>query len=125
MDRPRKIAANPLDRVRAKPQKTGVQPMHNAIETSDIYRGAYLLCCGGRVMATRIERGQVNFLIEGEGVVEHDTRYRLGIALVNPVQLRETLNLLRDLVFKKLRPEMEKKHDPHSYRRDRTAQANG
>jgi hypothetical protein len=96
--------------------------MMNAIETTDIYRGAYLLCCGGRVTEAHAARGQVRFVIEGESCIEHDTRYRLGHALVNPVQLRETLNLLRDLVFKKLRPEMEKPHGQNPHRRDRAAQ---
>lgn len=99
--------------------------MLNAIETSDIYRGAYLLCCGARVRDTRIERGQVRFVIEGDGVIEHDERYRCGRALVNPVQLRETLNLLRDLVFKTLRPETERRrdHGADPDRRHRATQA--
>jgi hypothetical protein len=84
--------------------------MLSAIETADIFRGAYLLCCGARVCDTRVARNQVLFVIEGEGVVELDERYRLGTALVNPVQLRETLNLLRDLVFERLRPERRSPH---------------
>jgi hypothetical protein len=75
----------------------------SSIETGDIFRGAYLLCCGARVSGTRMRRSQVVFVIEGEALSEHDERYRLGRALVNPVQLRETLNLLRDLVFENVR----------------------
>ncbi len=75
------------------------------IETADLYRGAYLLCSGGRLGETRYARGQVLFVIEGEKVAEEDRRYRTGQALVNPVQLRETVNLLRDLVFERLRIE--------------------
>jgi len=75
------------------------------METTDLFRGAYLLTQGGRLAGTRVVRGQVFFVIEGEGVAEHDERYRVGRALVNPVQLRETLNLLRDLVFERVRPE--------------------
>jgi hypothetical protein len=94
--------------------------MLSAIETSDLFRGAYLLTQGARLTDTRVHRGQVRFVIEGEGVVEHDERYRLGQALVNPVQLRETLNLLRDLVFERLRPERRRPHDgPHPGIRDR------
>ena len=92
----------------------------SAIETPDIFRGAYLLTQGARLINTRVERNQVRFVIEGEAVTEHDERYRLGHALVNPVQLRETLNLLRDLVFERLR--MENKHAPHPARRHRTPQ---
>jgi hypothetical protein len=101
--------------------------MLSAIETTDLFRGAYLLCCGGRVIDAHVQRHQVVFVIEGEGVIEHDTRYRLGTALANPVQLRETLNLLRDLVFERLRPETERRrdHGPHPRSRDRAAQANG
>ncbi len=79
--------------------------MSNGIETADLYRGAYLLCCGGRIGDTRLARGQVLFVIEGEQVVEEDRRYRTGQALVNPVQLKESVNLLRDLVFERLRGE--------------------
>lgn len=101
--------------------------MLSAIETTDIYRSAYLLCCGGRVREAHVERGQVRFTIEGEGCIEHDEAYRLGQALVNPVQLRETLNLLRDLVFERLRPETERRrdHGPHSRHRDRAPQIHG
>lgn len=96
--------------------------MMSAIETADLFRGAYLLCCGARVAHAHVERNQVLFVIEGESVVEHDERYRLGRALVNPIALRETLNLLRDLVFERLR--MEKPHGTaHSARRTRTAQS--
>jgi hypothetical protein len=95
--------------------------MLSAIETSDIFRGAYLLTQGARLTETRTHRGQVRFVIEGEGVAEHDERYRLGHALVNPVALRETLNLLRDLVFERLRKE--KPNGAHPARRDRTAQS--
>lgn len=98
----------------------------NTIETGDIFRGAYLLCCGGRVGSTRMQRDQVVFVIEGCDVVEQDERYRLGRALVNPVQLRETLNLLRDLVFERVRTE-KRGHHGQAHRRvaHRTAQAIG
>jgi hypothetical protein len=96
--------------------------MMNAIETADIFRGAYLLCCGAHVADAIVKRNQVRFVIEGEGVIEHDEHYRMGRALVNPIALRETLNLLRDLVFERLR--MEKTpHGAHPARSDRTAQS--
>ncbi len=95
--------------------------MPSAIETADIFRGAYLLTQGARLSTTRVARGKLVFVIEGEEVIEHDERYRLGRALVNPVALRETLNLLRDLVFETLRPEKRNPHDPHPRRRDRAA----
>ncbi len=82
----------------------------NTVETGDIFRGAYLLCCGGRIGATRLIRGQVLFEIEGCRITEEDLRYRTGEALVNPLQLRETLNLLRDCVFERLKNEKRKSH---------------
>lgn len=83
------------------------------IETTDIFRGAYLLTQGARLASTRVVRNQVRFVIEGEGIEDMDARYRLGTALVNPVALRETLNLLRDLIFERLRPEKRTHHAPH------------
>jgi hypothetical protein len=94
--------------------------MSNAIETADLYRGAYLLCCGGRIGETRLSRGQVLFVIEGDEVIEEDRRYRTGKALVNPVQLRETVNLLRDLVFERLRGER-RMYGPHPARGNRAS----
>jgi hypothetical protein len=95
--------------------------MGSGIETADLYRGAYLLCSGGSLSETRFARGQVTFVIEGEKVAEEDRRYRTGQALVNPVQLRETVNLLRDLVFERLRIERRIVDGPHSGIRDRAA----
>jgi hypothetical protein len=100
--------------------------MRAEIETADLFRGAYLLCRGGRVGGSRLARGQVLFRIEGEGLAEEDLRYRTGGALINPLQLRETLNLLRDLVFERLRTENDERksaHGAHHRRRDRVAQA--
>jgi hypothetical protein len=99
--------------------------MTNTIETGDIFRGAYLLCCGGRVGATRMQRDQVVFVIVGESVAEQDECYRLGRALVNPVQLRETLNLLRDLVFERVRTERGQHGHTHRRVAHRAAQASG
>ena len=96
--------------------------MNNAVETPDIFRGAYLLCCGARLIDTRVARHQVRFVIEGNGLAEHDERYRLGTALVNPVQLREALNLLRDLIYERLK-KGDTRDGSHPGRRDRTAQA--
>jgi hypothetical protein len=43
------------------------------------------------------------FLITGEGLDRLDKQYRAGQALVNPLQFRESLNHLRDILFNKLR----------------------
>jgi hypothetical protein len=42
-------------------------------------------------------------LIAGAGLDKLDRDYRAGKALVNPLQLRESLNHLRDVLFEKLR----------------------
>jgi hypothetical protein len=79
--------------------------MKRAVETTDIFRGAFFLCNGGMLREARFNGGAtktVTFLIEGEGINELDQDYRSGKALVNPVLLREWLNHLRDILFNKL-----------------------
>ena len=85
--------------------------MLNAIESRDIYKGAYFLCRGHRIASVHQSQGQVSFIFEGNNIIEEDIKYRTGKALINPVQLKETLNYLRDLVFEKLRSE--NKRNPH------------
>ena len=81
------------------------------IESKDIFRSAYLLTCGGELKATRVTKEQqVVFVIAGNELDKRDMNYRTGGALVNPLQLRESLNLLRDLLFEKLRSEKGRKH---------------
>lgn len=83
------------------------------IETGDLFKGAYLLCRGGRLLRTALSgRDHVVFVIEGEGMVVEDVRFRTGAAMVNPLQLRETLNYLRDMVFEKTRTE--KRRSPYA-----------
>ena len=43
--------------------------------------------------------GRAEFNITGVDVEELDRDYRSGKALVNPVQLRDSLNHLRDVLF--------------------------
>jgi hypothetical protein len=42
-------------------------------------------------------------LFTGEDLLKHDRDYINGHALVNPLQFREALNSLRDILFKHLR----------------------
>ena len=77
----------------------------NSFETTDLFRGAFLLCKGGDLTEIRIKnngRQIVSFLIKGNGLDKQDRAYRNGNALVNPLQLRESLNHLRDILFEKL-----------------------
>jgi hypothetical protein len=75
-------------------------------ETTDIFRGAFFLCKGCALSGIRIQdngKRIARFLIEGKDLTELDKAYRLGKALVNPVQFREMLNGLRDMLFARLR----------------------
>ena len=78
----------------------------NSLETTDIFRGAFFLCNGGDLSDVRIRKNGrriATFLITGKGLDQLDRDYRSGQALVNPLQFRESLNHLRDVMFKKLR----------------------
>ena len=67
------------------------------IETNDIYRASYLLCCGGEVAECFTgRRGRVSLIVTGPELDKEDTRYRMGKALVNPRELKDMLNYLRD-----------------------------
>ena len=54
---------------------------------------------------------------------QHDLEYRKGEALVNPLQFREALNHLRDLLFERLRKEREGRYDENRARQNRYYQA--
>jgi len=57
---------------------------------------------GGDLCGIRIKdaaRGIAAFEISGDDLDRLDHEYRSGKALVNPIQLRESLNLLRDMLF--------------------------
>ena len=80
--------------------------MKGTVEVTDLFRGAFLLCMGGRLDQVRVRnngRKIATFLITGPDLDRLDSDYRAGRALVNPVQLRESLNHLRDVMFENLR----------------------
>lgn len=80
--------------------------MKGTVEVTDLFRGAFLLCVGGRLEKVRVRytgRRIATFLITGNNIDEMDDSYRTGLALVNPIQLREALNHLRDVMFDQLR----------------------
>ena len=86
-----------------------------SFETKDIFRGAFFLSCGGELAEVRVRnngRRIATFLITGKDLDRLDRDYRSGKALVNPLQLRESLNHLRDVMFEKLR-----EYDPASRKR--------
>lgn len=76
--------------------------MTQLYETTDIFLGAFFLCQGGSLSGIRIKdavRGIAAFEITGENLELLDREYRTGHALVNPAELRDSLNLLRDMLF--------------------------
>lgn len=76
------------------------------VETTDIFRGAYYLCMGAELkeIGFRCNGSQMaTFLFAGQDLTKHDRSYRNGKARVNPLQFREALNHLRDLLFEHLR----------------------
>jgi hypothetical protein len=95
--------------------KGGETFMKGTVEVTDLFKGAFLLCMGGRLEQVRVRntgRRIATFLITGPDLDRFDTDYRTGQAMVNPVQLRESLNHLRDVMFDKLRKsEGRYKHD--------------
>ena len=87
-----------------------------SIETTDIFRSAYFLCNGGDLCGVNIKdngRRIAVFVIRGEDLEQLDRLYRNGKALVNPVQYRESITHLRDLLFDRLKTSTrgERTHD--------------
>jgi hypothetical protein len=96
-----------------------------SLETTDIFRGAFLLASGGDLAEVRVRtngKRMASFLITGKDLDRLDRDYRCGRALVNPVQLRESLNHLRDVMFDKLRKCEGRARDDHNKRGDRAGQ---
>ncbi len=95
----------------------------HVLEITDIFRGAFFLCNGGDLCGIRMDgngKKIATFLIQGEGLNRLDKEYRSGQALVNPLEFRESLNHLRDILFNKLRASGRTRYDRK--RRDRVHQ---
>ncbi|MCP4345040.1 MAG: hypothetical protein GY795_05880 [Desulfobacterales bacterium] len=76
------------------------------LETTDLFKGAFLLCMGGNLANIRVEyngRKTATFLITGNNLEQYNTDYVTGRAMVNPTQLKNSLNHLRDILFNKLK----------------------
>jgi hypothetical protein len=76
------------------------------LETSDLFKAAFMLAMGAvlsRVRFSAARRPIAFFEVHGSGITRLDQEYRCGRARVNPVQYREQLNHLRDILFEKLR----------------------
>lgn len=77
-----------------------------SLETTDIFRGAFFMCMGGDLADVQFRQNGkqiASFMFTGPDLHRHDRDYLNGHALVNPVQFREALNHLRDILFDRLR----------------------
>jgi hypothetical protein len=101
--------------------------LKGTVEVTDLFKGAFLLCMGARLDKVQVRnngRRIATFLFTGSDLDRLDSDYRTGRARVNPVQLRESLNHLRDKMFDKLRNhEGRTRNDHHSERNHRPGQA--
>ncbi|MCP3666897.1 MAG: hypothetical protein GY696_31125 [Gammaproteobacteria bacterium] len=89
-------------------------PPTNHIETTDLFKGAFLLCMGGSLTGSRVTyngRKTVAFLITGTDLDRHNEAYIADTALVSPRKLENALNHLRDLLFNTLREKERTHHD--------------
>jgi hypothetical protein len=69
-------------------------------ETTDLFKGAFLLCKGGDLFDVTFNNRQIaTFIISGDSIHQLDRDYMTGKALVNPVIFRQSLNHLRDVLF--------------------------
>ena len=100
--------------------------MKGSREVTDLFKGAFLLCSGADLAEVRVRnngRRIATFLITGNDLDRLDSDYRAGRALVNPVQLRESLNHLRDVMFRKLRENEGREKNGHRSGDHRASQA--
>ena len=85
-----------------------------SLETTDIFRGAFFMCMGGDLEKIRFRQNGkqiISFLFTGPDLQRFDRDYMNGHALVNPVQFREALNHLRDIVFANLQKDRGMRYD--------------
>ncbi len=95
------------------------------------------MCMGGDLEDIRFRQNGkqiASFLFAGQDLHKHDRDYLNGHALVNPVQFREALNHLRDILFENLRdnqpsPRLRRanggRYDHDRKRKNRTYQVHG
>ncbi len=98
----------------------------HSLETTDIFRGAFFLCKGSDLSEIRFRNNGkriASFLITGKDLDKLDRDYRAGKALVNPLQFRESLNILRDILFDRLRQHERRTRDDNRKRNHQGHQA--
>jgi hypothetical protein len=95
--------------------------MQSEIETGDVFRAAYLVSRGGHVVKATVQgKDHVVLTVKGEDLEREDNRYKTASGLVEPLQLKENLNRVRDLVKTALRTvEHPDRRIPHAATRTR------
>lgn len=84
-------------------EKGGGGVPRGRIATTDLFKGAYFLCSGCDLEKIVFGGGRseiAEFWIIGLKLPELERDYRTGKARVNPMEFRESLNNLRDELFK-------------------------
>lgn len=66
------------------------------IETTDLFRSAYLLALGADLIEIREPECPLTLVFRGERVEQWNQAYQRGQALVNPVRLQECLQQIND-----------------------------
>ena len=96
----------------------------STFETTDLFCGAFFLYKVGKLSNIRIRNNGkriASFLFIGNDLDQLEREYRSGQALVDPLQYRESLNHLRDILFEKLQ-ENEERLRYDRKRKNRSAQ---
>ena len=87
--------------------------MKDPIETTDIFKAASLLCSNSQLTNVKlIDKDTVLFELEGENISRIEANYTNGRLLVNPLEFRGKLNMLRDLMFSRLKQGHEIANEP-------------
>ena len=73
------------------------------LETRDLYKVAYLLCCGAVIEKMILNKqNKITFNLAGD-IEKESQRYQMNQALVNPRDLKAHINLLRDQIEERKR----------------------
>ena len=88
------------------------------LETEDVFKGASLLCMGATLEEVKCRHYTVTFTLKGEELNHVHMNYMSGKTQVNPLQLKETLNMLKDMIFQNKRNrERKRERSWHSSRK--------
>ncbi len=77
--------------------------MQERLETPDLFKSASLLCGGAHLLETRHDGRSFFFILSGNELFRKEVSYRTGHLKVNPLELKNQLNSLRDLIFESKR----------------------